>query len=606
VTEGRRVRVSDGDDPRQVLDRAKFIERETVSVKTRRGYRFEGTLTHRVLRGDGSWSPLSELSVGDELKLAAGTDLWARRNCRIEWEAADRLTLDRIAESVGINVSTVIRHKDGKFHSRSAAALEPLLARWQNEREKGVGFQRGRSQIRVPEEADERLARFLGLLLSDGNISVVKRVVGFTTGDLQLLGEFRDLAVDLFGLSPRVLRDGSRFRVLLYSKELIAFLEHLGLPTGPAAARKHIPECILGSTREVVSAFLRAYHDGDGYAGPAGVILITASERMAEETQVILLNFGILSSRRLQHDGCWRVHVTGEPAIRFEEAIGFGLDRKRQALRQYIEGHYWFKEAPTSDTVVEVIRGHQDVFDLTVEETHRYAAQGLIHHNSYWHSRIMTEKALTDSEIIDFADRHSGTMATAPGQVNPYKLGIELFRDIEERWNRGKFGKEFEEEEDYAKKTSWNTAAGLGREKIFEVRRIHNDVTFLDTFITQEFCEAQKLFVYRRNPRTGQMEIASRDYRLVKAELLGMFTNRGQPTIEVLDGNYRNRGELYLIHRWEGVDLRQDYALETLKNLHRIWKRPVHIETLLEERGQLLSFDGEKVETNDLTPTEEE
>ena len=174
------------------------------------------------------------------------------------------------------------------------------------------------------------------------------------------------------------------------------------------------------------------------------------------------------------------------------------------------------------------------------------------------------------------------------------------------RWNRGKFGKEYEEEDDYARKQAWDTAAGLGRQKIFEVRRIHNDITFLDTFITQEFCDAQKLFVYRKDPRTGQMVIASRDYRLVKAELLGMFTNRGQPTIEVQDGNYRNRGELYLVHRWEGVDLRQDYALETLKNLHRVWKRPVHVETRVEEGGQLLSFDGEKVETTDLTPTEDE
>ena len=85
-----------------------------------------------------------------------------------------------------------------------------------------------------------------------------------------------------------------------------------------------------------------------------------------------------------------------------------------------------------------------------------------------------------------------------------------------------------------------------------------------------------------------------------------MFTNRGQPTIEVLDGNYLNRGELYLIHRWEGVDLRQDYAQETLKNLHRIWQRPVHIETVVEEKGQLFSFDGESLLSQELTATGDE
>ena len=39
----------------------------------------------------------------------------------------------------------------------------------------------------------------------------------------------------------------------------------------------------------------------------------------------------------------------------------------------------------------------------------------------------MTTRALTDSEVIDFADQHSGTMAMAPGRLNPYKIGLELF-----------------------------------------------------------------------------------------------------------------------------------------------------------------------------------
>ncbi len=293
------------------------------------------------------------------------------------------------------------------------------------------------------------------------------------------------------------------------------------------------------------------------------------------------------------------------------------LEKQKKELDDEVERQKQFPPDPVRDVLLFLIdhgnlaHWERDILSIVREEAYYFAPQAMTKvmnegWASFWHSKIMTEKALVDSEIVDFADRHSGTMATAPGQLNPYKLGIELFRDIEERWNRGQFGKEYEEEEDYAKKLAWDTSVGQGRQKIFEVRRIHNDVTFLDTFINQEFCEAQKLFVYRKDPRTGQMVIASRDYRLVKEELLGMFTNRGQPTIDVLDGNYLNRGELYLIHRWEGVDLRQDFAQETLKNLHRIWKRPVHIETIVEEKAQLLSFDGESVESQELTPTGDE
>lgn len=70
------------------------------------------------------------------------------------------------------------------------------------------------------------------------------------------------------------------------------------------------------------------------------------------------------------------------------------------------------------------------------------------------------------------------------------------------------------------------------------------------------------------------------------------LTNFGQPYIYVEDGIYKNRGELYLKHRAEGVDLRMDYAKETLRNLHKIWTRPIHLETEIDETPKLVSFDG--------------
>jgi stage V sporulation protein R len=81
---------------------------------------------------------------------------------------------------------------------------------------------------------------------------------------------------------------------------------------------------------------------------------------------------------------------------------------------------------------------------------------------SYWHSRIMTEKALKDSEIIDFCDQHAGTMAMSPGRINPYKIGIELYRDIEDRWNRGKFGKEYDECDDLVPRPSGTRSSVAG------------------------------------------------------------------------------------------------------------------------------------------------
>ena len=75
-------------------------------------------------------------------------------------------------------------------------------------------------------------------------------------------------------------------------------------------------------------------------------------------------------------------------------------------------------------------------------------------------------------------------MATSGRRLNPYKLGIELLRDIEERWNTGRFGPEYDECDDLQAKRKWDKQLGLGRQKIFEVRRVHNDITFIDTFLT--------------------------------------------------------------------------------------------------------------------------
>jgi stage V sporulation protein R len=213
---------------------------------------------------------------------------------------------------------------------------------------------------------------------------------------------------------------------------------------------------------------------------------------------------------------------------------------------------------------------------------------------SYWHSRIMTEKALDASEIIEFADKHAGVMAMSRQQINPYKVGIELLRDIQYRWDRGMFGKEYNECTDMKEKLNWNTKLGQGREKIFEVRKSHNDISFIDEFLTPDFCERQQLFTYKYNPRSGRYEIDSKDFLAIKQKLLSQLTNFGQPIIEVEDGNYQNRKELLLNHVHYGVDLDVNFANETLRNLFAIWRRPVNLKTRYEDKEVVFNFDGKE------------
>ena len=188
-------------------------------------------------------------------------------------------------------------------------------------------------------------------------------------------------------------------------------------------------------------------------------------------------------------------------------------------------------------------------------------------------------------------------MATQPGRLNPYKLGLELFRDIERRWNKGQFGPEWEACEDMAERNSWDRELGLGRQKIYEVRRVHCDATFLDEFLTPEFCEEQKLFVSREQEgQVSKSKQAARALPRVQRDQAGAAVpvhQRRPPGDRAVDANFGNRGELLLRHRHVGVDLRWDWAKEVLGNLTQLWRRPVLLETRRGDKTVRLAHDGE-------------
>jgi stage V sporulation protein R len=265
-----------------------------------------------------------------------------------------------------------------------------------------------------------------------------------------------------------------------------------------------------------------------------------------------------------------------------------------------------FPENPQKDILLFLLnyapleRWQYAILEIIRNESYYFAPQGMTKilnegWASYWHSLIMTRKALRPSEVISFADLHSGVVATGSGKLNPYKLGIELLRDVEERWDKGKFGKEYDDCDNIAEKRQWDKQLGLGKKKLFEIRRLYNDVTFIDEFLTPEFVIENKLFTFRYNRDTDVYEIASRQFQEIKEKLLFSLTNFGQPFIAIEDANYNNRGELYLKHRHEGVDLQMDYARDTLRNLYKLWTRPIYLETLVDDRRRLLSFDGRNI-----------
>src|SRR5579863_7802827 len=287
------------------------------------------------------------------------------------------------------------------------------------------------------------------------------------------------------------------------------------------------------------------------------------------------------------------------------------LERQKKKIEAEREKAKKFPEHADRDVLAFLLehapleRWEHDILDVVREEAYYFAPQWqtkIMNEGwaTYWHSKLLTEKILDASEIIDYADHAAGVLATSGGRLNPYKLGVELFRDIEERWDRGQFGKEWEECDDLDAKKNWNLRLGLGKKKIFEVRSLYNDVTFIDEFLTPEFCREHKLFSFAWSNRNDRYEIETREFKARSEKLLFQLTNGGNPFIYVEDANYENRGELLLKHDHQGLDLRQDYSKEVLRSMVRVWKRPVNVTTVAETKPVMHRYDGKEHSTRHL------
>ena len=122
-----------------------------------------------------------------------------------------------------------------------------------------------------------------------------------------------------------------------------------------------------------------------------------------------------------------------------------------------------------------------------------------------------------------------------------------------------------------------------GWDRMREVRESHNDVTFVDAFLSREFVADNDYFTYEFTHSTGDFRVASTDPDDVKKKLLLQFTNFGKPTVAVFDDNFENRGELLLGHRYNGIMLDIDQARDVIERVHELWGRPVNLMTIRKE-----------------------
>ena len=189
---------------------------------------------------------------------------------------------------------------------------------------------------------------------------------------------------------------------------------------------------------------------------------------------------------------------------------------------------------------------------------------------------------LTPGESIEFAKLNAGVVQPSRTGINPYYLGLKMFEDIEER---------FDNPTEEMKRRG--AEPGSGRAQMFEVREVESDISFLRNYLTKDLVMREDMYLFQKQGK--DYKVVDKEWKAVRDQLVNMRVNGGFPYITVNDGDYLRNGELYLKHWYEGIELDVKYLERVLPYVYQLWGRTVHMETMIEEKPILYSYNSKGI-----------
>jgi stage V sporulation protein R len=189
---------------------------------------------------------------------------------------------------------------------------------------------------------------------------------------------------------------------------------------------------------------------------------------------------------------------------------------------------------------------------------------------SYWHYNILQKLGLEQGLHIEFLKRHNSVIRPHKGQINPYYIGFKIFEDL-------------------VKKNPDNP------QKIFEVREVERDQSFLRKYLTRELCEELNLFQYVKIGKEYLVKEVSDEegWKEIRNYLANTVGVNGIPKIKVTEFDPKENS-LYLEHEYDGRELELNYAYETLKHVVDLWDGKVMLATHLDEKKKVIMCDEKK------------
>jgi stage V sporulation protein R len=188
------------------------------------------------------------------------------------------------------------------------------------------------------------------------------------------------------------------------------------------------------------------------------------------------------------------------------------------------------------------------------------------------HQEICQRLFLPTDQYWEFEQLNAVVTQPHPGRVNPYNLGINILREVM------RIAADPDEEE----RERWSWAGNIDPlEQVRSILRNYDDEALLREFLTPKVCELARLYAFEhveQDPR--RIRVSSRETDAIRDVLILQHSTLGIPRIEIVDADYRGRGELLLEHRHEGIGLDEEYARGTLTQVALLWSKPATVRTI--------------------------
>lgn len=227
----------------------------------------------------------------------------------------------------------------------------------------------------------------------------------------------------------------------------------------------------------------------------------------------------------------------------------------------FIENHAPLEEWERN--IIEIVRKETFYFVPQIET--KIMNEGWA---SFWHYTILNELKLPAGLHLEFIKRHNDVIAPLFGSMNPYYLGFMLLKDIEKRY---------------------------GRDKLFEVRKIERDESFIRRYLTRELCEKLNLFQYSsKNGEYTIDDVADEDgWMNIRNSICASCGMNNIPLIRVIDMSPKDN-TLTLEHVYDGRELNLSYAESTLKYMVDLWKSKIILLTKVNGKEYRITCDESK------------